>query len=318
MSWARGWPWWLLLLAGLAGGTFSERAELAEHATRAPVHRAGWRVLDVDLHVHTRLSDGVLSPFEVVLAARRHGLDAIAVTEHNTVLPAKLARWFSTRVGGPTVLIGEEVTSSEAHIIAIGLDHTVVPRHDLAQALDAIHAQGGLAIAAHPVRRYWPALLPVLDRLDGAELMHPMRVREHLDGPGPDGWRAADLLAFHTRAAEAGFPLFSVGSSDFHFFNMLGLCRTWVFAADASEASVLDALRAHRTVVEAPDGSIAGHPDLVASIASDPPPGRTDTHHYRARDALDGISRLCGFVGLLGLLLLPAASRRAAPTRPPK
>ena len=64
--------------------------------------RGGYRVLEADFHAHTRFSDGFLSPFDLVVHARRQGLHAIAVTEHNLVFPALLARWFSRATGGPS------------------------------------------------------------------------------------------------------------------------------------------------------------------------------------------------------------------------
>lgn len=39
----------------------------------------------IDLHVHTTLSDGTLTPSEVVRAAQRIGLRAIAITDHDTL-----------------------------------------------------------------------------------------------------------------------------------------------------------------------------------------------------------------------------------------
>lgn len=46
-----------------------------------------------DLHTHSNFSDGTFSPVELVAEARRLGLDAIALTDHNTVagLPDFLA-----------------------------------------------------------------------------------------------------------------------------------------------------------------------------------------------------------------------------------
>jgi predicted metal-dependent phosphoesterase TrpH len=38
----------------------------------------------IDLHVHTTESDGTLTPAEVILAARRAGLKAIGITDHDT------------------------------------------------------------------------------------------------------------------------------------------------------------------------------------------------------------------------------------------
>jgi len=83
---------------------------------RPATYRGGYRVLEVDLHAHTRFSDGFLSPFDLVLQARRRGLDALAITEHNILFPAQLGRWFSRLTSGPTILVGEEVTTRRFHV----------------------------------------------------------------------------------------------------------------------------------------------------------------------------------------------------------
>src|SRR5688572_22053837 len=82
--------------------------------------RGGYRVLEGDFHVHTRFSDGFLSPFDVVIAAQRKGLHVVGLTEHNMVLPGKLARWFSSLIEGPVILVGQEVTTRDYHLIALG------------------------------------------------------------------------------------------------------------------------------------------------------------------------------------------------------
>ena len=38
-----------------------------------------------DLHLHTNLSDGSLSPLELVKLAKRRGLRCISVTDHDTL-----------------------------------------------------------------------------------------------------------------------------------------------------------------------------------------------------------------------------------------
>lgn len=136
-----------LLVLGAIGG-------LAFDGTppRRVITRAGYRVLEADFHVHTRFSDGFLSPFDVVLHARRNGLDAFAITEHNLVYPAKMATWFSHVIGGPTVVVGEEVTTDRLHLIALGVEQRISPYGELGAIVDDVHRQGGLVIAAHPVK----------------------------------------------------------------------------------------------------------------------------------------------------------------------
>ena len=43
-----------------------------------------WVTVRIDLHTHSRVSDGTQSPTELVAAARRAGLDVLAITDHDT------------------------------------------------------------------------------------------------------------------------------------------------------------------------------------------------------------------------------------------
>ncbi|MGA2579967.1 MAG: hypothetical protein ABSH24_28550 [Bryobacteraceae bacterium] len=76
---------------------------------------------------------------------------------HNHVWVSKVGRWFSRREGGPLVLTGEEIVSEHYHLLAIGIDSTIDWRQTAVRAIEQIHRQGGVAIAAHPLRQYWPA-----------------------------------------------------------------------------------------------------------------------------------------------------------------
>ncbi len=41
--------------------------------------------MNIDLHIHSTASDGTLTPLEILASARRLGLAAIAITDHDTL-----------------------------------------------------------------------------------------------------------------------------------------------------------------------------------------------------------------------------------------
>jgi 3',5'-nucleoside bisphosphate phosphatase len=53
----------------------------------------------VDLHAHTNESDGSLTPAELVGLAKQVGLDALAITDHDTFKGFELARGFAQEAG---------------------------------------------------------------------------------------------------------------------------------------------------------------------------------------------------------------------------
>jgi predicted metal-dependent phosphoesterase TrpH len=74
----------------------------------APLARP-WRREAADLHVHTTHSDGACSPCEVVIAAARVGLSALAITDHDTVSALAVARP-EARHWGIELIAGVELT----------------------------------------------------------------------------------------------------------------------------------------------------------------------------------------------------------------
>lgn len=223
-----------LLGLALVAGTLSDGAP-----ERRPVFAGGYRVLAADLHVHVfPMSAGTLAPWDVAIEAGRQGLDAIAITPHNQVVWGQIGRWFSRAFGGPIVLAGEEIHGVGYHLIAAGIHLTISWRLTAAQAIDEIHRQGGVAIAAHPDVSFWPGFLAggAIGKLDGVEVMHPIAIVSEES--------ARQLREFYKRAHAA-----AIGSSDYHGTGPVGVCRTFVFVREASERGILEAIRAKRTVV---------------------------------------------------------------------
>jgi predicted metal-dependent phosphoesterase TrpH len=101
----------------------------------------------VDLHVHTVYSpDSLITLEQLVFWAKRRGLNAVAVTDHNRVEGAlKMAKETDF-----LIIPGTEVNSSDGHIVALNV-HEVIPRDISAdETVERIHAAGGIAVACHP------------------------------------------------------------------------------------------------------------------------------------------------------------------------
>lgn len=288
-------------LFGLAAvaGTLIDEAPL-----RSREERAGYRVLEADLHVHTRFSDGLLTPCDLPILARRRGLDVIAVTEHNTVFPAYFTRACAGLIdGAPAVVIGEEITTKGAHLLALGLERTVDARLPLADSIAEAKQQGAVVIAAHPTERFYAGLDPVCSQLDGVEIMHPLAYRRSSPIGSYD-----EIRAFGERCPSARTL---VGNSDYHGGSVLGLVRTFVFVEDDSDAAFIDALRRGRSVTFDPEGVGLGPPELLKALADEPLPDRRVRYDYEPISAFDRITRLMGFAGLLGIVALRPRRARA-------
>jgi hypothetical protein len=110
--------------------------------------------MKADLHVHTEFSlDGKTTMEQLIQSAIDHGIGCVAVTDHNEFKAYELLKDNKDVI----IIPAEEVSSSEGHIIALGIDRRIPPRHSIQETIDMIHEAGGYAFAAHPYR-WWSGL----------------------------------------------------------------------------------------------------------------------------------------------------------------
>jgi hypothetical protein len=284
----------VLLVAGAALGTAVDRVP-----SRPPVRAGEYWVLSGDFHVHAFPGDGALAPWVLRDEAARAGLDVIAVTNHNQTFTGRLAEWVSRDGDGPLMLAGQEITNPQYHMIAAGIDHTVDADQPAVGAMADLHAQGGVAIAAHPSRRFHGYdEEPAVAALDGAEVAH---ADIHFDA----AFRS-DMDAFFSRARGVNANIAAIGSSDFHAMPPpLGLSRTYLFVRERTKAGVLDAIRNGWTLAVDRDGRLQGHPALIQLIGDVRLAGRVDTHPAWRR-----LSMTLAWLGATGLVVLPSTRRR--------
>lgn len=110
-----------------------------------------------DIHVHSNYSDsflscdGTISPEQLVDLAEKNGHSFLAITDHDTIASAVRGREYAIRQGYEVeVVVGAEVSSTDGHILALGLESNIPFWDDLESTVRKIHRQGGLAIPAHP------------------------------------------------------------------------------------------------------------------------------------------------------------------------
>ena len=108
-----------------------------------------------ELHCHTIHSDGTFTPEELIQHAKAFGLDAIAITDHNTVSGVSAVE-AAGRLAGVCVLPGVEWTTYYGHMLVQGacgcLDWYDAPRDGIDRKTAHIRAKGGLPGVAHPFR----------------------------------------------------------------------------------------------------------------------------------------------------------------------
>jgi predicted metal-dependent phosphoesterase TrpH len=108
------------------------------------------RAVKVVIHAHTNHSyDSNTEPAELIATARRQGVDCVAVTDHDEIAGALAAREIGRGVG-VRVIIGEEVSTADGHLIGLFLHEWVRPGQPAEETARQIREQGGLVLAPHP------------------------------------------------------------------------------------------------------------------------------------------------------------------------
>src|SRR3990170_4009611 len=179
-----------------------------------------------DLHVHsTYSSDSIITPKELVFYARKRGLNAVAVTDHNQVEGAR-------KIAGETdflIIPGTEVSSRDGHIVGLNVNE-VIPRGLSAdETVDRIHRAGGVAIACHPFALFKGSIgQHVTAKFDAVETINASSFP----------FRSASSKA-EKLAERFGLP--RVAGTDAHYGPVIG-CAYTVIDSDPNVEAILDAI----------------------------------------------------------------------------
>ncbi len=107
--------------------------------------------INIDLHVHTNYSRcAILKPAEIEPLALKRGLDAVAITDHNTIDGALEVKNHAKKI---KVIIGEEIKTTKGEIIGYFLNEQIPPFLTPEETIKEIKRQGGLVSVPHPFDR---------------------------------------------------------------------------------------------------------------------------------------------------------------------
>jgi predicted metal-dependent phosphoesterase TrpH/glycosyltransferase involved in cell wall biosynthesis len=188
--------------------------------------------IHVDLHMHTDHSPDCATPVDALLdTAKRVGLGAIAITDHNEISGALEAR---DRANGIKVIVAEEVkTADQGEVIGLFIEEKIPRGMTLQETIAEIRRQGGLVYVPHPFDRMhavpdYEHLLDVVGDIDAIEVFNP---------------RVA-FSAFNEEAARfaAKYRIVAGAGSDSHVVQGLGSVKIRMRDFDGAE-EFLESLR---------------------------------------------------------------------------
>lgn len=202
-----------------------------------------------DMHLHSLFSDGTATVAQILDHVERHTtLDVVAITDHERIDGAlRAAELHAAGTYSFDLVIGEEITTRRGHVLALFVTERVPALRPLSETLRAIHAQGGIAIAAHPLA---PIPLSVGSRSlrgvrdDVTEGVHFDAIE--LFNPSHAG-RTRHEARLALNARELGLP--GVGNSDAHVLEGIG--TGWTTFPGHTAADYRQAVRAASVL---PDG----------------------------------------------------------------
>jgi predicted metal-dependent phosphoesterase TrpH len=174
-----------------------------------------------DIHIHSSVGDGMASIPEILEAvARRGDLHVIAITDHDDISGSYQARELAAQHSYPfEVVPGMEISTLEGHLLALFIEHPIHAQQNLATTITAIHSQGGLCIAPHPMN--W--LTDSISRQSLEKIVNSSEPDIYLDGIETVNATIAGRIS-NSRAKKFNlqYNLAETGGSDAHFLAAIG------------------------------------------------------------------------------------------------
>lgn len=206
-----------------------------------------------DIHIHTRKysDDSFIVPEDLIRQAVETGLDGLALTEHGMRWPdkefEKLRRTAESSgivlINGQEIYTADEKGRVEGEFLVFGVPFSLTEKFSAAKLVDRVHAEGGIAVAAHPYKlsrngrtKYYGVGDRIYDLpVDAVELQHPDHHEQALE---------------KVRKAMRELRIPGTGGSDAHKIFAVGSHVT-VFETDPrTEAAFIQAVRDGRIRAE--------------------------------------------------------------------
>lgn len=206
-------------------------------------------IIHADFHMHTKYSieprmfklfeaRARYGPKQLIETAKKRGLNAITITDHDTMAGAEIGEKYNKKDKDSDFLVikGEEISSADGHILGIGMEEAIRPGLPAQETIDRINSQGAVAIIPHPFAPKYGLRRKVFEikNTDGIEVFNPFTCM---------------VLAANKKAVEAAklVGLSEISSTDAHTLDIVGKAYTKI-KCDLNVDSVIKAIKSRKTV----------------------------------------------------------------------
>ena len=179
----------------------------------------------IDLHTHTypNSDDSFLSPSELIVNAKKAGLDGVCLTDHDWYWDHEAVAWLEKQHKF-LVIPGVETNTEEGHILAFGIGEFKFGMHRISFLREMVDENGGFMILAHPFRRNFYSSDDIdesVDKILKKPLFKYIDTIEALNG------KATERQNQFSQALGKRLGWTGVGGSDAHELMEIPSCATY-------------------------------------------------------------------------------------------
>lgn len=257
------------------GGHYSIDVECRDNATLTPQARAaytpvvleeGRRWYNGDFHVHSVNSGDANATFaQIATLAQSRGLDFVNLSDHNTYSQQALVAAVQASYPAFLFLRGSEITTYSGHTNSVGTDNYIEHRlgymgRTIAGIADDVAAQNAAMIVNHPMLDLGTVCIGCAWNHVDDTPWEKVAALELITGPFDLGEQlfVPRVIELWDQLLDQGHRIGVVGGSDDHragtdtgpTASIIASPTTRVLADSLSEAAIIDAVKAGRTIVQ--------------------------------------------------------------------
>lgn len=189
------------------------------------------QLVSIDLHVHTKRSDGISSPIEMMYFARKKQLDGIAITDHDNPLTEDEIELIKECAYDLIIIPGVEVSAKEGHVLLLGVHEAPEKNTSITDVIRFGKKKNAIIIIPHPFDIFRKGLGKVIDKIeyDAIEVYNAESILPIFN-------IKARLYAFEKNKVP-------VAGSDAHLPEAIGLAYTIIATKSREPKSIYDSIR---------------------------------------------------------------------------